>query len=68
MFLQEAGLLAQELHREGVRDHHHHHRDVEGHQRTEHEEGPVVDDALLRARHDVAAVDNTWKVSENSKE
>lgn len=59
MLLQEAGLLPQQLYRESVRNDHHHHGDVEGHQRAKHKERPVVDNALLGTGHDVVLVDDT---------
>lgn len=53
---REPRLLTQQLHGQGVRHHHDDHWHVERHERTEDEEGAVVDDAQVWLRHYVARV------------
>lgn len=55
----EARLLPEQLHRQHVRGHHDDHGNVEGDQRAEHEERPVVYHARVWSRHDVQGVDYT---------
>lgn len=55
----EFGLPPQEMNGEGVTDHHNNHRDVEGAEGAEDEEGLVVDGAHVVSGHDVGGVDNT---------
>lgn len=55
LVLMLPGLVPQEVDREGVRDDHDDHGDVEGGQGAEEGEPPVVDDALI-PQHDVGRV------------
>lgn len=59
MFGDEAGLLPQQLYRQDVRADHDDHGDVEGDQRAEHEERPVIYHALSRLRHYVPGIDQS---------